>query len=197
MSEDNNSNKTSKFPVSSYDHGSKFTNRQGSYYISSLFVDLVGERDDGVVMYSLNAKDHPSGKYTNLHKAYLEMEDATEWEFAFKYFANWDHWVMICNSPKISPFVEKWRRELEVKLRSRALKEIVQVAQEGGNRSFEANKFLVGTGWVSAEDKRQDAKTKRGRPTKESIKDKAVREFIENGEQVDKDLAKLMEHRKS
>lgn len=174
-----------------YDKSSEFTNASGAYLLTSLFVDF-GRNHEGA-RYCLGPKDHPSGKYINLHKAYLDMEDATEWDFAHKYFANWEHWTMICNSPRIAPYIENWRRELEIKLRSRALKEIVNVAQEGGNRAFEANKFLVSSGWLSADEKKETKK--RGRPTKESVKNKAVREFIEHGEQIDEDFAKLMDYK--
>lgn len=188
------SKESSKPRFGGYDHNyeSKFTNRQNSYYINKLFIEFSNDRDP-VTIYSLGPKDHKNPKYTNLHKAYLEMEDVTEWNFANKYFANWDHWVMICNSSTLKPYVEKWRKELEIKLRSRALQEIIMVAQDGGNRSFEANKFLVGSGWMSQDEKKEAAK--RGRPTKESIKSQAVREFIEDGERIESDLKRLEEYR--
>lgn len=186
---------TKKNPFESkYDLSSKFKNASGVYYLQKLFIDFTTE-ERGTAIYCLTPNDHPSGKYPSLHRLYLETEDPTEWNFAQKYFDSWDHWVMVSNSAKVKPYVEKWRTELELKLRAKALKEIIDVADatNGAKNYYEANKFLVTGGWLSGEEKKEAAK--RGRPSKEDIKSRAVREFIEGGEQVDTDLQRLEKYR--
>lgn len=183
----------------------KYTNVYGNYHINRLFIELSANRPEDAI-YSLSAQDHPSGKYTNLHKAYLQMEDPTEWEFAQKYFANWEHWQLCLKNEKILEYVTRWREELQLMLQSRALKEIVQVSMEGGNRSFEANKFLVQGGWIKKDGKGvnttlpasdPNGKPKRGRPSTESVRQKALAEFIEGAERIDDDFSRLLEYKKN
>lgn len=110
----------------------------------------------------------PSGKtFPSLYKCYMEFEDETEWEFANKYLANWEHWETLCNTGWFKPYVTRWRKELELKLRARALKNVKDMAQEGGREGFQANKYLLDKTYLN------DSPKKRGRPSKAEIAEKA------------------------
>lgn len=96
--------------------------------------------------------------YPSIKRLYLEMEDVGEYEFATTYFLGWDHWQRICNNKVLSLHVEQWRMELELKLRSRAIKQIMLKSQQ--EMGIAAAKWIADKGW----DKQAV-----GRPSKEAI----------------------------
>lgn len=100
-----------------------------------------------------------------LKEEYLEAEDVTEYLFATesdvldggKKGDKWKHWQMICKSPYCKNDIERWREELEIKLRAKALREIIKTARS--EKGFQAQKYLADKGWSQ----------KRGRPSKEEV----------------------------
>lgn len=119
----------------------------------SLFLEI-GYSDHAI--YTLKDWDYTyKGKlYPSIKRLYLECEDTTEYEFANKHFLGWNHWQRIANNTNVLPHVESWREELELKLRARAARSMIDLANTG---SFQATKWMVDKGW---EEK------KAGRPSK-------------------------------
>lgn len=109
----------------------------------SLFLEM-GYTEHSV--YTLKDEDHEhNGKlYPSLKKLYLELEDATEYEFANKYLLGWKHWQRIVENKSLAPHVMEWREELELKLRARAVKQMMELAHTG---SYQASKWLADRGW--------------------------------------------------
>lgn len=118
--------------------------------------------------------------YPSLKRLYLEMEDAGEYEFACKYLLGWDHWQKLCNNKAIAVFIESWRYELELKLRSRAIKQIMDFANTP--KGFQAAKWIADRGW----DKRAA-----GRPSKDEV-DKQTRLDADLYKQFDDDLKRVL-----
>jgi hypothetical protein len=75
---------------------------------------------------------------------------------------------------------EEWRHELELKLRSKALANIMEVAADKKSQSnFSANKYLLEKEFVNSGKK--DSKTSSvGRPTKDAIRREAEALFNKN-----------------
>ena len=121
----------------------KFIDTGGRYYTQSLFLEL-GYQD--AALYTLKDVDHEYNgvKYKSIKQFYLNMEDTTEYEFANTYFAGWNHWQKICANKAIREHIDEWRMELELKLRARAVKQMVILAETG---SFQASKWLADKGW--------------------------------------------------
>lgn len=135
---------------------SVFLDSEGRPKTQSLFYEI---RYDKEALYSLkdyhftvDGKTYPSAKLL-----YLEVGDPTEYEFAAKYFLNWAHWQRIVANKRIASEVEGWREELEMKLRSEAVKQTMALAKSG---SYQAAKFMVDKGW---------GKRQAGRPSKEEV----------------------------
>ncbi len=124
----------------------------------SLFLEI--NYDPEVAIYSLKDYDHTyNGKtFPSLKKLYLQMEDLVEYDFATTYLLSWSHWQRICNNKLFKKKIEEWRIELELKIRSQAVQDIINMTAE--EKSFQAAKWLADKGW----DKR-----KAGRPSKEEI----------------------------
>lgn len=110
----------------------------------------------------LNGKEYPS-----LKKLYLQCADPTEYEFATTFLCGWKHWNRLCDNKAIRAHIDEWRFELEVKLRSLAVKEVLAQSKSG---SFQAAKWVADRGWSTRGA---------GRPTKEELeKEKKVQEHI-------------------
>lgn len=101
--------------------------------------------------------------YPSLKRLYLEMEDIGEYEFATTYLLGWQHWQRMCANKQISKHIEEWRYELELKLRSRSIKEIfLKSKTEAG---INAAKWIAEKGWdkgrVGRPSKQEEEREKR------------------------------------
>lgn len=161
---------------------SKFRNSQNQRYIKGLFYEISPSKES--VIYTLKERDHAG--YPSLYRLYMDESDITEYSFATKHLESWEHWQMICRAVWFQPIVEKWRAELEVKIRAAALNNIVK---EAGNpqskNAFTANKFLVERGWVD--------KNTKGRPSKAEVK-KAAKEVAEETNAIEEAWQRLEMH---
>lgn len=142
---------------------SKFKNSNGQLLRRGIFLEEAVEPTN--IIYTLRDEDHKG--YPSLYRLYMEMMDVTEYEFATTYLHSWKHWQDVSNSPWFRPYIDRWRHELELKLKVRAIKEIMHEASSGGKNSFAANKWLVDKGWAPTEGRG------RGRPSKNDIKQAA------------------------
>lgn len=157
------------------------------YITAGLFVER--ERDDHTkpyAQYTLKDEDRvvDGRTYPSLKRLYLEMEDVTEYEFATVYLYNYDHWKELCGEKWFKEHLYKWRDELEMKLKAKALQTINQIAQSGGKESLAASKFLYKEVWADRE------KDTPGRPTKKRIAEEAKNIVKESLKEVD-DLKRL------
>lgn len=150
--------------------------------LKGLFYEMTNADKTGV-KYTLKDEDHLG--YPSLSRLYIEMEDPTEYNFAVAYLESWDHWQMLCAAAWFKPFISKWRIELEVRLKSKAISAIKSEAN-GGRNSFAANKWLVEKGW---EPKEGQGRT-RGRPTKDQI-NQAAHQLANESLQFQEDLERI------
>jgi hypothetical protein len=66
-----------------------FKGPQGIYLTKALFLETY-VYDKNTVLYTLKSEDTPD--FPSLRNLYLNEEDPSEYVFANKYFANWEHW---------------------------------------------------------------------------------------------------------
>lgn len=108
--------------------------------------------------YNYNGKLLPS-----LKRLYLEMEDIGEYEFATTYLLGWAHWQRMCSNKQILKHIEEWRYELELKMRSRAIKAVL--AKTTTEQGISASKWIAEKGWdkkgVGRPSKQEEAREKR------------------------------------
>lgn len=132
-------------------------------------------------VYSLKDDDcEYNGRiYPSIKKLYLEMEDPTEYDFATKYLLGIKHWYRIYDNKLLQPHIDEWRFELELKLRSQGVKQLIMSAKKG---SQSASKWLADKGWSDRSA---------GRPSKEELeKEKKIRLNIE--EEYADDIKRLV-----
>ena len=146
---------------------SRFKNQMGVRYLQGLFYETVNA-DKSTVLYTLKDADHMG--FPSLYRLYIEAEDPTEYKFATAHLDGWDHWDILSSCSWMQPYVTRWRRELDIRLRSRALAEIQAVAAAREHNShFTANKYLLEATWKPAGER------KVGRTTKDAIRAEATR----------------------
>ena len=135
----------------------EFKDAMGRPLTQGLFLE-VGYNTQFAI-YTLKDQDFEyEGKlYPSLKRLYLEMSDPIEYEFANTYLSGWEQWQRICNNKALSKHIDAWRRELEIKIRSEAVKEIIKTSKT--EKGFQAAKWIAEKGY----DK------KAGRPSKDEI----------------------------
>ncbi len=156
---------------------SRFKASNGLHLTQKLFLELSYHDTEGVI-YTLKDQDHRG--YPSLYRLYMEMEDLTEYEFANAHLDGWKHWEQITSAPWFRPYIVRWRKELELKIKARALRAIMAEAAADTKYSFAANRYLVDKGWVERPE------GKRGRPSSKEIID-----FTLKQEDIDKDLERI------
>lgn len=137
-------------------------------YTQALFLELGYQKE---AIYTLKEVDHEYEDkiYPSIKRLYLEMNDPTEYNFATTYFIGWSHWMRICENKAIRKHIDEWREELEIKLRAKAVEQVMLEASKG---SFQASKWLADRGWSNRGA---------GRPSKlEQEKHKKIQETIDN-----------------
>lgn len=146
---------------------SKFRNGSNSRLMKQLFFEECYGKDEKLAVYTLKDWDHLG--YPSLYRLYMEMGDLKEYEFAETYLDGYDHWMRLCSTPWFKPHIERWRKELLLRVQGQALRRIQSVAEAEGHKSaYEANKFLLAASWASPGHSK-------GRPSKEQVKEEAER----------------------
>ncbi len=138
--------------------------------------------DKAGVVYTLKDRDHEG--YPSLYRLYMEADDPTEYTFAVANLDSWDHWEMLCKCSWFKPYVTRWRRELEVRAKAKALLAIKAVAASETKEAYQANKFLVSGGWKD-QDKRGA-----GRPSKDEVRD-AAKQLAQDATSLNDDLLRV------
>lgn len=93
----------------------------------------------------------------SLKKLFLDLEDPHEWTFADTYLLGWSHWQKMNNNKILKAHFDAWREELAIKMRSKALQQILDLADDG---NMNAAKFIAEKKW-----EQRGA----GRPSKQEI----------------------------
>ena len=149
---------------------SKLKDAKGAPVTQSLFLEI--GYNERLAVYTLKDvdKEYKGHTYPSLKRLYLQMEDVVEYEFANTYLSGWQHWQKMCNNKQLAGHIEEWRDELELKLRSQAVRDIIDASAE--DKGFQALKWLADKGWDRASV---------GRPTKDmSEKNKGMKARLDD-----------------
>lgn len=159
----------------------------GSFQTKGLFYELTLPEDRKIMGTSWTLKEHDLQAdgmiYKSMKRVYLEMEDVTEYDFAMATLGSFKHWERVVESPILIKHITQWRKELNLKLKARAMRSIIKAATEDEKLSFQAMKYL-------ADNEYLDKKAKRGRPSKDEIKAELQRE-VENSKTFKDDAERI------
>lgn len=131
---------------SSYLEVIMFKDSKNQWLTRGLFYELNDYRVTDFTQFTLGEVDiDKKGKtLVSLRRLFVEGGDPIEYTFAVEHLGGWSHWQALLNCNDLMPYVEAWRDELEVKIRSQAFRQI-GVAADGG--SVPAQKLLADRGW--------------------------------------------------
>ena len=167
----------------------KFKNASGRRYTKALFFETIMDSDKSTAVYTLKDQDHAG--LPSLNRLYLELADPTEYLYATKYLEVWEHWQELCACVWFEPYVDRWRVELELKLKAEALARIKAEARSTSKNAFTANKLLLDGGWI---DKGSRAPGKVGRPSTAAVKAKeATLKLESNAGSPDEHYQRILE----
>lgn len=163
--------------------GSRFKNDRGLYMTRSLFFEVAPDSDAAI--YTLKDHDHTvRGKlFPSLYKLYMEEEDPTEYLFATKHLDSFKHWEMLCEATFFKNHVERWRKELNLKMTADNIQRIKVLAASEDRGALEAQKYIAEKKWLVKEPTR-------GRPSKAEI-NKNLKEHMDHSSQVEEDYNRL------
>jgi len=146
----------------------------GKCRTKSLFYEL-SYYDTTDVIFTTKEKDIKVDDkvYVSLHQLYVSMvpNDPTEYDFAQRVFGSWDIWQTISKAPQIRPYVNKWRKEVEIKVKSQAIQSIAEEMKTGGRSSFSAAKLLLEKGWLDKDNASQAKKKLQAKEDEEQNKE--------------------------
>ena len=190
--QDNKSNVSFPLPLE------KRKDVMGKYRTASLFIEknnsdkwvpeftLEGEDRwiDGPLMYGERTEVEGTIRhFISLKQIYLSFyEDPTEYDFAMYVFSDWSHWERLCSAPFFKEHIDMWRKEAEIKLRSKMIKEMTNTALNEGAKGTIAAKWI-------AEGRYKGSGA--GRP---SNRDKATQKEIDDSisSEVEDDVKRLL-----
>jgi len=158
-----------------------FRTNNNQYLQKDLFQETSSKPE--LVLYCL-ARENT--EYPSLYKFYIAMEDFTEFEFANKYFESYQHWKEITNSAWFMPYIAEWREELELKIKARNLRSLIEKSES----DVGVAKFLLGKKWVDDAQSHNPGVNLRGRPSKEEIKGH-LRLITMNEKKIEEDIERM------
>jgi len=163
------------------EHEKQLRDKMGRYRTASLFREGYSstDKDDLSPLWTLKDRD-PKGKLPSLRRAYIDSLDPTEYTIALQAFGSWTHWEKLRRLNWFSEHVDEWAIELEVALRSSAVKEAIDSSRSGKTR-FSAAKWIAEGGYKGA---------KRGRPSK-AEKERALKIEARLQEEVEGDAERI------
>lgn len=127
----------------------KVTDASGRNVVTGLFKEF--KRPD--------VKFEPIYTIPQVKEMFLEARDPSEYAAAMSIVGDWEHWLQLRNHPNLKGHVDKWQAELQVKLRSEAIQDMVRHSKAQGGTA--AAKWLADKGYVD------EVKQRVGRPNKE------------------------------
>lgn len=162
----------------------KFKDEKGRYIVQGLFLEDRYNTDLSVFTLAGEDKVYKGKTYPSLKRLYLEYQDPKEYNFANTYLYDWPHWKRLCNNSIVGKHIEEWREELELKLVSEGVLNLISLATD--KESFQAAKYLADRGWDKSE---------KGRPSNEQIEGE-IKKRADKREEDDEDFVLLSAHRK-
>jgi len=142
----------------------KYKDAQGRFLTRALFKETSDLMSRKKFSPEFTLKEHDITGYKSMRALYLSFDDPTEYKFAIEVLGSWDHWQKLSNCSWFKEdYLDAWRFELEIKLRSQGIVTMKDLATTDKNK--DAAKWLAQGGWSTT-----TTAPKRGRPTNEEVK---------------------------
>lgn len=166
-----------------------FKSDRGHWLTSALFYEqTLNGKDRTYAYYTFKPEDFYSEgigrKFISLRKLFIELEDPTGYDLATKHLGGFVHLKKLLNSPWFAKEWTEWQEELELRLRAKGVKRMIDEALGDGRSAATSARWLAEAGFVK-EDKRRA-----GAPSKKE-KNQAVQEYLADTSETEEDLARI------
>lgn len=162
---------------------SRFLDNRGRPLTQGLFLEIGYNIETAIYTLDEYDKEYKGVVYPSLKQLYLNEYDPNEYIFVSKYLYSWKQWQRLLANRLVRNHIDEWRDELELKVASEALQEIVSMSTD--DKGFQAAKYLADRSWN---------KRGVGRPKKDtSERDKKLDERL--NEEFNEDLARVVKLR--
>jgi hypothetical protein len=117
---------------------------------------------------TFSVSEHPNPEKVPMKILYmsLSVDDPSEVSFAEEVFGHLGFWHDLSETDFMKPYVERWRREADLKRKQKAFKTIIETATKGDTSAsrLSAAKYLLEKAWEPKDTKarkqdKQDIKT--------------------------------------
>lgn len=125
-----------------------------------LTVGLFEELNDG------SSAVKPVFKLADWRKTFVETGDPTGYQAALELIGDWEHWQLIAKSPVFAQHLEQWKLEVEAKLRSEGIRQLMKQSKLPTGTA--AAKWLAEAGFVERDKRKKGAKQDDDRAAKEA-----------------------------
>ena len=95
----------------------------------------------------------PVFKLSDWRKVYVDIADPTGYEAHIVLIGNWEHWQALVENKRFAAELEKWNKEVEIKLRSQAIKNLVK--QSKTDKGTAAAKWLAEAGYAPKQSRKK------------------------------------------
>ena len=156
-----------KIPKKDYNNTPYVFNRDnmvdviGRYRTLSLFYEYNRKNEEFVSPFTLKSEDtfFEDILRLSLKKIYMSYNHvpSLEYQFAMDVFGSWEHWTILSTESGVREYIKVWQDEMEVKLKAKALQNLMLTSLGESSSATTANKYIADRGW----------EVKAGRPSKE------------------------------
>ncbi len=114
------------------------------------------------------------------NRTYLDIADPTEYETAMVLIGNWEHWQAVRLHQITGPVMDEWANEVEIKLRSQGVRNVISLAGSTAPGAAGAAQWLAKGGYI--EDSR--LRTKKGREKEEKVQEAIKRRVADDAARI-------------
>jgi hypothetical protein len=155
---------------------SAYTDSLGRFHTKALFVETISKEllAKGIKpIYSLNGDP----AYIDIHEMFINSNDPTGYTFAIAAFDSWEHLKHLKSLEWFKRHYNRWEEELEIKMRSGAIRSLVHVAENDGSRGITAAKYIADKGWEKKRGRPSNSEVERERKIQATIKSELEDDF--------------------
>jgi hypothetical protein len=111
----------------------------------------------------------------------MEEQDPEEYKVAMRIFGSWAHWKRLLDNKKIMKYIIQYREELDVSIRSGAVRSLIASAMLDSPKGISAAKYIAEKGWK---------KRKAGAPSKAEVQSE-LKAQVDIDKELEEDMKRL------
>ena len=122
-----------------------YKDKEGRYRTLSLFKETItasSAANGYTPVYTLKDVDNKTG-LPSFKRAFIQSEDPTGYTTAMELLGSWQHWVKLFENKTFRAELTVWQEELDVRLRSKAIKAIATTALTEGSKGTAAARYIA------------------------------------------------------